>query len=39
MALACLAFPAQAQRRDEVVGRVGNVIVARIFENGRYDRW
>jgi hypothetical protein len=27
-----------AQRRDEVVGRVGNVSIARVFENGRYDR-
>ncbi|NKE47104.1 hypothetical protein HB662_20160 [Roseomonas frigidaquae] len=38
LALVGLAFPAQAQRRDELVGRIGNVKIDRVFENGRYDR-
>jgi hypothetical protein len=29
---------AQAQRRDEKVGRVGNVDILRVWEGGRFDR-
>lgn len=37
-ALLALAQPAQAQRRDEKVGRVGNVDIVRVFEGRRFDR-
>ncbi|WP_431282418.1 hypothetical protein ACQW02_23905 [Humitalea sp. 24SJ18S-53] len=33
-----LASPAQAQRRDEEVGRIGNVAIFRVFEGARFDR-
>jgi hypothetical protein len=38
--LSCaLAVPAaQAQRRDEKVGRLGNVDILRVWEGGRFDR-
>lgn len=38
LAGALLAPTAQAQRRDERVGRTGNVDILRVWEGGRFDR-
>lgn len=39
LSLSCLLAPtAGAQRRDEPVGRVGNVSILRVWEGGRFDR-
>lgn len=38
LAGALLAPAAQAQRRDERVGRIGNVDILRVWEGGRFDR-
>jgi hypothetical protein len=37
-ALLGFAGPAEAQRRDEEVGRSGNVRIVRVFEGNRFDR-
>ncbi|MBS7789951.1 hypothetical protein KTR66_08095 [Roseococcus sp. SDR] len=38
LSCALMAPTAQAQRRDEKVGRVGNVDIVRVWEGGRFDR-
>lgn len=38
LSCALMAPDAQAQRRDEKVGRVGNVDILRVWEGGRFDR-
>lgn len=38
LALVGAASSAQAQRRDEEVGRIGNVMIFRVFEGNRFDR-
>lgn len=38
LSCALVAPTAQAQRRDEKVGRVGNVDILRVWEGGRFDR-
>jgi hypothetical protein len=38
LSCALIVPTAQAQRRDEKVGRVGNVDILRVWEGGRFDR-